>query len=121
MKGRSTLLGSSGAPGGSTPRPGGQKGFAVADILLVIVVFAILASIVVVAVRGISDRRQSLACDSDKRGLESAQDAAFVQAGRYLGEAALVTQGFLRQASSLWDVDVAGGGYTIVEAVGSPC
>jgi general secretion pathway protein G len=46
-----------------------DKGFTLVELLIVIVILGILATVTVFAVRGITDRGQENACDVDHRGV----------------------------------------------------
>lgn len=99
-----------------------EEGFTLVELLIVIVILGILAAIVVIAVRGISNRGQEEACNTDKRALESAEEAAFAQTGGYMTEGQLVSNGFLREQSDLWNVSLGGAsGYTLNPEAGSGC
>jgi general secretion pathway protein G len=97
----------------------GEAGFTLVELLVVIVILGILAAIVVFAVGGISDKGQTSACKADKSSLETAEEAHFAQNGSYVSEGQLVTAKFLREESTLHDIALAGGNYT-VNGVG-PC
>ena len=45
-----------------------DKGFTLVELLIVVVILGILATVTVFAVRGITDKGQESACDTDKRG-----------------------------------------------------
>lgn len=95
-----------------------QDGFTLIELLIVIVILGILAGIVVFAVGGITDRGTSSACKADKKTLEVAEEANFAKLGAYAAEAALVTNGFLRSGSDLYDASAAG---TVTPVAGSGC
>ncbi len=48
-----------------------DKGFTLVELLIVIVILGILATVTVFAVRGITDRGQDNACDVDQRTLDT--------------------------------------------------
>ena len=56
-----------------------DKGFTLVELLIVIVILGILATVTVFAVSGITDRGQQNACAVEKRALETATEAYFVE------------------------------------------
>ena len=58
-----------------------DKGFTLVELLIVIVILGILATVTVFAVRGITDQGQKSACDADKQTMETAIEAYFAQNG----------------------------------------
>ncbi len=58
-----------------------DKGFTLVELLIVIVILGILATVTVFAVRGITDQGQQSACNSDKKTLQTATEAYFAQFG----------------------------------------
>lgn len=95
-----------------------DRGFSLVELLVVIVVLGILATVVVFAVRGLADRGDSSACDSDQRTVIHAMEARLADRGSYASEATLQSEGFLRSESSLHDVTLNGADYEVV-AVGA--
>lgn len=93
-----------------------DDGFTLVELLIVIVVLGVLATITVFAVRGITNQGQDSAVAADARTLAGAQEAHMAQHGSYATEAGLVAAGLLRDESTLHDVDLAAGGqsYEIV-------
>ena len=81
-----------------------EEGFTLVELLVVIVILGILAAVVVFAVGGITDKGQSSACKADKRTLETAEEAHFAKNGTYVAQDALVSAGFLRNASDKFTV-----------------
>ena len=65
-------------------RWGGQNGFTIVELLIVIVVIAVLAAIVVVAYSGIQSRAQQTKIQSDLAQLEKAINVARIQSGKTL-------------------------------------
>lgn len=86
------------------PSPKRDKGFTLVELLIVIVILGILATVTVFAVRGITQRGEESACDADRSTLESAAEAYYAQEGEYpANELALVTEGFIRDQSEKWE------------------
>jgi len=56
-----------------------DKGFTLVELLIVIVILGILATVTVFAVRGITDQGQSNACDVEFRTLETAIESYYAQ------------------------------------------
>jgi len=92
-----------------------ESGFTLIELLVVIIILAILAAVVVFAVSGIGDKGQTSACKIDTRTIRTAEEAFFAAPvgtggkkvtapGQYGDESALVTEGFLSEASSYHDV-----------------
>ena len=103
-----------------------DEGFSLIELLIVIVILGILATVVVFSVRGVTDRGQDAACAQDARTLATAVEAYFAQEGnttipatgtgatRY--EQTLVDAGLSREMSEYWDV--AAEGYLVAV---TPC
>ena len=58
-----------------------DKGFTLVELLIVIVILGILATVTVFAVRGITDQGQASACAADKQTLQVALEAYYAQNG----------------------------------------
>ena len=58
-----------------------DKGFTLVELLIVIVILGILATVTVFAVRGITDQGQQSACNSDVKTTQTAVEAYFAQNG----------------------------------------
>jgi general secretion pathway protein G len=58
-----------------------DKGFTLVELLIVIVILGILATVTVFAVRGLTQRSQDNACDVEQRALETAVEAYYVDSG----------------------------------------
>ncbi len=58
-----------------------DKGFTLVELLIVIVILGILATVTVFAVRGITNQGQESACNADKKTMQTAVEAYFAQWG----------------------------------------
>lgn len=91
-----------------------DKGFTLIELLIVIAILGILSTIVVLSVRGITDRGQSSACSTDKNSLASAYEAAIANGLDLTATPAtdvsstLVANGYLRSVSQYYKVDSNG-------------
>lgn len=89
-----------------------DRGFTLVELLIVIVILGILATVVVFAVRGITDRGEESSCAADRRTLAGAVEAYFAfnsvsvlpDDGDGTSDTALVTAGFIRGTSSKYSV-----------------
>lgn len=92
-----------------------SEGFTLIELLIVIVILGILATIVVFAVGGITEKGEAGTCATDRRTLATAVEAYFGKAGHYPATEAEMTTGdykFLRQVSTNYDLSAvtsAGG------------
>lgn len=90
-------------------------GFTLVEVLIVIVILGILATVTVFAVRGTTERAADNACLSERTSIETAFDAYLVQedasgvpadgVGEDRYERTLVSVGILRSPSSNWELD----------------
>lgn len=104
-----------------------ENGFTLVEVLIVIVILGILASVVVFAVRGLSNRGEDAACGTDARVLSTAAEVYFAgnqltaipetgaDADRF--ERTLVSAGLLVEVSQYYDLDANG----TVSSNGEPC
>jgi type II secretion system protein G len=71
-----------------------DKGFTLIELLIVIVILGILATVVVFAVAGITDKGKVSACKADVKTVEVAVEAYYAQAGHYpTGVSSLLANG----------------------------
>jgi prepilin-type N-terminal cleavage/methylation domain-containing protein len=92
-----------------------DKGFTLVELLIVIVILGILATVTVFAVRGITDQGQNSACETDQRTVATALEAWYAQNGSTAGdpvEQDLVDGGFLVSLSDNYDLTPVGAGTT---------
>ena len=81
----------------------GQSGFTLIELLIVIIILGVLASIVVFAVGGITDRGNLAACKADVKTVEVASEAYYAKSSPAAYAAsmdALVTAKLLREIPS---------------------
>lgn len=77
-----------------------DRGFTLVELLIVIVILGILATVTVFAVRGITEKGQSSACASDKKVLEVAVETFYANGGA----AGTATELLLVEAELIRDV-----------------
>lgn len=96
-----------------------QEGFTLIELLIVIVILGVLAGIVVFAVGGITDRGKTSACSTEKKTIQTAEEANFAQNGAYALSSALVPK-FLASAPTSYEVLAATATtYTITPVAGN--
>jgi prepilin-type N-terminal cleavage/methylation domain-containing protein len=95
--------------------PATDDGFTLLELLVVIVILGVLATVVVFAVGGVVDRGEVSALAGDARTLETAEESHYAVHGSYVDEAGLVAAGLLRDQSTLHDIEVSsdGASYTL--------
>ena len=81
-----------------------DKGFTLVELLIVIVILGILATVTVFAVRGITDKGQDNACAVEKRTLETAIESHYASTQTNATAIADLTPEFLKEApdTSKW-------------------
>jgi len=116
----------------TNPNRATDEGFTLLEMLVVIVILGVLATVVIFAVGGVVDRGEASALEGDARTLETAEESHYAAHGTYTDEAGLVAAGLLRDQSTLHDIEVssdgesyslasegAGGGSTTVAPTGT--
>ena len=104
-----------------------DKGFTLVEVLIVIVILGILATVTVFAVSGITDKGKTSACQSDAKIIQTAEEAYSANTGSYTNDQAqLVAAGFMHAASAKFTVALTGGSsalasYTVDGASGGDC
>jgi prepilin-type N-terminal cleavage/methylation domain-containing protein len=86
-----------------------DKGFTLVELLIVIVILGILATVTVFAVTGITTRGKDSACKADIKTLQTAEEAQNANTGAYGTEAQLVSGGLLHGQSANFDIAVGTG------------
>jgi prepilin-type N-terminal cleavage/methylation domain-containing protein len=115
--------------GGAPSRSASGDGFSLIELLIVVVVLGVLATIVVFAVRGLSEDAKVSTCEADRHVLSTAVEAYFAQAPNVVippsgpldadqYERTLVSAGLVREVSVMFDVSAAG---ELATASNSPC
>lgn len=103
-------------------RDDADEGFTLVELLVVVVIMGVLATVSVLGVRGLTDRGQASACESDRRVVEVAVETWFADeslaTSGTLTEAALVDAQLLRDESTLHDVQADG---TVVAVENGAC
>ena len=104
-----------------------DDGFSLIELLVVIVIIGVLATVVVVALAGFRDDAEDSACPADFRNLITASESYFTQyetdmipdAGGAEGyEQTIVDAGLMRQVSEWYDLQSDGN---LTVPAGSPC
>ena len=72
-----------------------DKGFTLVELLIVIVILGILATVTVFAVTGITNKGKTSACQSDLKVLQTAEEANQANTGTYADFATLKANGLL--------------------------
>ncbi|MEQ1698552.1 MAG: prepilin-type N-terminal cleavage/methylation domain-containing protein [Ilumatobacteraceae bacterium] len=97
-----------------------DRGFTLVELLIVIVILGILATVTVFAVRGIADKGQDSACAADQKVLEIAVETFYANGGTAgsATEQGLVDAELLRGLSGTYDVV---NGVDVVATAGGDC
>ena len=80
-----------------------EGGFTLVELLIVIVILGVLSTVAVFAVRGITDKGDTAACQADYKTLETGIEAYLAQtpaAKDVVGEQVLIDNDFLRAPGS---------------------
>lgn len=95
-----------------------DQGFTLVEVLIVLVVLGVMATVVVASVQGITDRGEEDSCKKDARVLATAVEAYFAKSGGDLipatgadvdrFERTLKDEGLLRDPSVLYDITADG-------------
>ena len=94
-----------------------DKGFTLVELLIVIVILGILATVTVFAVTGITTRGKDSACKSDMKVIQVAEEANNANTGSYANLATLKTNGLIHDIPSNFKVTLAGSGATATYTV----
>jgi general secretion pathway protein G len=91
-----------------------DNGFSMIELLVVIVVLGVLATIVISAARGATDDAQQNSCIADVTVIDKAEQLFEIANNAYGTELELVDAGYLHSPSVLHDVAVIPAGYAVV-------
>ncbi|MFF3756565.1 type II secretion system protein [Streptomyces sp. NPDC002185] len=98
-----------------------EAGFTLIELLVVIVILGVLSAIVVFSVKGINDKGQDSACDTDKATIATAEEAYYASHGKYVEMDTLKEQ-YLSGPSQWYDVELVGGGVDYnIKPLGTTC
>lgn len=88
-----------------------DRGFTLVELLIVIVILGILATVTVFAVKGMTDKAKTSTCSADKKSMEVAVEAYYAaEDGVWpASNAALVAGNYLRSDSTNYNTDGLGG------------
>jgi prepilin-type N-terminal cleavage/methylation domain-containing protein len=89
-----------------------EKGFTLVELLIVIVILGILATIVVFSVRGLTGKANTNSCKIDHRSMSTAIEAYFADTGAYPTGSAQLMPTFMEKVSTKWAY--AGGAPALV-------
>lgn len=93
-----------------------DKGFTLVELLIVVAILGVLATVTVLSLRGVTGSTRTNACSVDRKNMNTAVDAYFASTGlstiagtdSAAREATLVTANFLKAVSPNYDVSAAG-------------
>jgi prepilin-type N-terminal cleavage/methylation domain-containing protein len=77
-----------------------DRGFTLVELLIVIVILGILATVTVFAVRGITDKGQENSCKVERRSIETAFEAYYAAEGTDAANIAALSPGYLKDDPS---------------------
>ncbi|MEY2581848.1 MAG: ral secretion pathway protein [Ilumatobacteraceae bacterium] len=90
-----------------------DKGFTLVEILIVIVILGILATVTVFAVSGITDKGKTSACQTDAKTIQTAEEAFSANTGAYTNDQAqLVSAGLMHAPSTKLSIVLVAAGST---------
>ena len=85
-----------------------DRGFTLVELLIVIVILGILATVTVFAVKGMTDKAKVNTCAADRKAMEVAVEGYYAQNGAYAASGAGLVPSFLRAASPNYTTDNTG-------------
>jgi prepilin-type N-terminal cleavage/methylation domain-containing protein len=86
-----------------------DRGFTLVELLIVIVILGILATVTVFAVRGITTKAQTNSCKTERRAIETAMEAFFADTQGDVTGLGDLTPNYMRTAPNpaRWDIDTS--------------
>jgi len=96
-----------------------DKGFTLVELLIVIVILGILATVTVFAVRGITDKGKTSACAADKKTLEVAVEAYLAQVGGAVPAESALVPNYLVSESANYNITAGSG--VVTPVAGGDC
>jgi general secretion pathway protein G len=104
---------------------GSDKGFTLVELLIVIVILGILATVTVFAVRGITDKGKTSSCAADKSTIQTAIESYFANNSTYPATLAALSPAFTADPPSTakWAYvsTTPFSSYTLAATAGGPC
>ena len=85
-----------------------DRGFTLVELLIVIVILGILATVTVFAVKGMTDKAKTNTCAADKKAMEVAVEGFYADTGAYAICGAALVPTFLRAPSPNYTTDSTG-------------
>ncbi len=85
-----------------------DRGFTLVELLIVIVILGILATVTVFAVKGMTDKAKTNTCAADKKAMEVAVEGFYADTGAYAISGAALVPTFLRAPSPNYTTDSTG-------------
>jgi prepilin-type N-terminal cleavage/methylation domain-containing protein len=83
-----------------------DRGFTLVELLIVIVILGILATVTVFAVRGITDKGQENSCKVERRAIETSFESYFADTGGDAGAWTDIVPNYLKTSpATRWTVD----------------
>lgn len=105
-----------------------DKGFTLVELLIVIVILGILATVTVFAVTGITNKGKTSACQSDGATIQTAEEAYSANTGSYTtNQQQLVDSGLMHKVSPKFTIALVAAtattaaSYQLSGVVGSDC
>jgi prepilin-type N-terminal cleavage/methylation domain-containing protein len=92
-----------------------DRGFTLVELLIVIVILGVLATVTVFAVRGITNQSKTSTCASDKKVLQVAIEAYVAQTGNVPTEVQLVPD-YMVEPNKGYNISADGKGTAVADA-----